>query len=376
MFRAQTRVAISGTRFRINDQLTYAGRERVEGMLFNVRTVNAAFDDTLGRVDWWDDDGSRPEYGRAGYGRWHSPGSAQANTARYVAGLPQYRERGILAVNLCMQGGHPLNGKPWIAEGHGSAGARTNGHRDFYHNSAFGPDGAIDPAYGERIASVIETCDRLGMAVLLQLFYFGQDTVFGDAEGIRAAVDRAVDWIGERGYHNVIVEIANEVMEGHYHHPILKPGQVVELIHRARRRAETRGRRLLVTTSEAAMLNPRQWTDAQIDEVFSACDLVVIHGGDNVETGQVGDASDLVQKIDRIRSSPWYRAAPRPILTNEARGRQAFEALLPRGVSFGLHSMLFQTMYPPRWGVWDNTDRWFFDRVAQLTSIPRARSQA
>jgi hypothetical protein len=352
----------------VNGQLTYPGTGRAEGLLFNVRTVNATFDDTLGRVDWWDDDGSLAGNDHAGYGEWSSPESAYANTQRFVDALPAYRERGILAVNVGFQGGHPLNGKPWIVEGHGSAGARPNGHRDFYHNSGFRGDGSIDPHHAARLRSVIEACDRLGMVVILQLFYFGQDTVFAEEGPIRRAVDAAVDWVCASGYRNVTIEVANEVMQGHYHHEILKPARVGELIHRACARARDRhGRQMLVTTSEAAMLNDRQWTTGQLDAVFSMCDVVVIHGGDDVETGRVGDASDLVRKVEWIRSRPWYQAEPRPILSNEAHGSACFEALLDRGVSFGLHSTLFQTMFPPKWGVWRNETSWFFHRVSQVT---------
>jgi hypothetical protein len=374
MYRAQTTISIDGTRILINDQPTYKGRDQVEGLLFNVRTVNATFDDTLGRIDWWDDDGSRSENDYAGYGRWASPDSAFANTERYIQALPEYRAHGILAVNLNFQGGHPLNGKPWIVEGHGSAGARPNGHRDFYHNSGFNADGSIDEDYASRISAIVEACDRLGMVVVLQLFYFGQDTVFEDEDRVRTAVDCAVDYVCASGYRNVVVEIANEVMEGHHHHDILRPGKVVELIRRARERARSRhGRHLLVTTSEAALLNPVQWTPEQIDAVFAACDLILIHGGDNVETGKVGDASDLVQKVECLRSRPWFKDTPRPIATNEARGERAFDALLRRGASFGLHSICFQTMFPPRWGVWENETTWFFERVKALTGIPDGR---
>jgi hypothetical protein len=167
-----------------------------------------------------------------------------------------------------------------------------------------------------------------------------------------------VDWVCDKGYGNVIIEIANEVMEGHYHHAILKPGRVSELIRRA----------MLVSTSEAALLSDRQWAEAQIDEVFSATDLVIIHGGDNVETGRVGDAAELVRKVEYIQGRPWFKERPRPILTNESQGEQAFEAVVRRGISYGLHSVLFQTVFPPRWGVWDNETTWFFKRVMESTA--------
>ena len=368
MNNAKTNLSVDGTKFLINGQPTYKGQKKVEGFLFNIRTVNATFDDTINNVDWWDDDGSQAGNNYAGYGKWVSPDSAIANTQRYVDALPEYRSYGILAVNLDIQGGYPLNGKPEIEEGHGSAGRRSNGHRDFYHNSGFNPDGTLDQQYAERISSIIETCGRLGMVVILQLFYFGQDTVFENEDQIRSATDHAVDYICENGYRNVIIEIANEVMKGHYHHDILKPARVVELIHRVRERASSKhGRELPVSTSEAALLSSRQWTPEQIDTVFEASDLVLIHGGDNIETGRVGDASELVEKVELFQSRPWFKERPRPIITNESQGQQAFDALVKRGISFGLHSIYFQTMYPPRWGVWDNETKWFFERVKQLT---------
>jgi hypothetical protein len=372
MYKSQTSISFQGTRILINGHLTYEDREEVEGLLFNLRMVNATFDDTLGQVSWWDDDGSRPENCYAGYGPWRSPESAFANTQRFIQALPEYRAWGILAVNLNFQGGHPLLGKPWIAEGRGSAGARTNGHRDFYHNSGFRADGSMDDDYARRIGSVIEACDRLGMAVILQLFYFGQDTVFPNEDAIGSAVDNAVDFVCDRGYQNVLIEIANEVMQGHYHHEILKPGRVVELIQRVRERARAKHKReLLVSTSEAGLLGSRQWTHDQIDRVFQESDFVLPHGGDGTDHGQVADRTEVAKKIDFIRSRPWYIQRPRPIIFNESDGELAFEAAVKRGASFGLHSTpYFQTIWPPKWGVWENEALWFFRGAKELTGAP------
>ncbi len=367
----KTHVDTKGDRFLINGRPTYEGCEGVEGLLYNVRTVNATFDDTLGRTSFWDDDGSYPENGFAAYGVWKSPESATANTDRFIKALPEYRSYGIMGINLNFQGGHPLISKPWIPEGRGSAGRRPNGQRDFLHNSGFLSNGEIDPAYGDRLSRVIEACDTLGMVVILQLFYFGQDTVFPGEEEIKRAVDEAVDFVCERAYTNIIVEIANEVMWGHYHHGILKPNRVAELIVRAKERAEHfHGRRLLVSTSEAALLNEKQWGLHEIDAVFSAGDLVILHGPDELEIeGEPSDVTECRAKVDLIKARPWYQERPLPILFNESSGKRAFELSVKLGVSWGLHSSKYlQTVWPPRWGVWDNEIRWFFERVKELTS--------
>ena len=58
MFRVQTEVGLDGIGFLVNGERTYTGCGDIEGFLFNVRTVNATFDDTLGKVGWFDDDGT------------------------------------------------------------------------------------------------------------------------------------------------------------------------------------------------------------------------------------------------------------------------------------------------------------------------------
>ena len=113
MFEAQTSVSFEGDSVLVNGRPTYAGTG-VEGLLFNIRTVNATFDDTLNRMGWWDDDGSHPENGHAGYGPWRSPASAEANTERFIAALPEYRDWGVLAVNH-------FAGREFINSIHGSS---------------------------------------------------------------------------------------------------------------------------------------------------------------------------------------------------------------------------------------------------------------
>jgi len=353
-----TRLSIEGTSFLTNGEPTYKGT-RVQGLLLNVRTVNATFDDTDGDTAMWADDGRHPENDHAGYGPWTSPESAEANTRRYIAGLSEYRAHGVLMVNLNLQGGHPLQGRSDASWWQGSAQDGPEGMRRILHNSALRADGSLDETYMKRIAWVIEACDELGMAVNLQLFYFGQDPVFEDEAAIGAACDNAVDWLAKLGYTNVTVEVANEVMKGHYHHDILKPGRCHELIERVKARAKDRRHPLYVSTSEAALLSPRQWTVGEIDRVFSACDLVLLHGN---------TVEECRAKVELIRGRPWYKEKPVPIVFNETGGGvPVFRALAEAGVSFGLHSKIFQTMWPPKWGVWENETKWFFEAVKEVT---------
>ena len=97
------RVAIAGGRWHINGAVTYRGAP-AEGLLLNVRMVNAVFEDR-----------AQPDF------------DPEANTDEFLAHLPDYAAHGVRAFTLCLQGGMP-----------GYEGAV---------NSAFDPDGSLREPY-------------------------------------------------------------------------------------------------------------------------------------------------------------------------------------------------------------------------------------
>ena len=64
--------------------------------------------------------------------------------------------------------------------------------------------------------------DELGMVVILGIFYFGQDQRLKDEAAVRRAIENAVDWVFDRGYTNVLIEVNNEC-NVRYDHAILAP---------------------------------------------------------------------------------------------------------------------------------------------------------
>src|SRR5688572_22206004 len=167
----RTRLAIDGDRFLVNGRPTYEGRVYrgwpVEGLLLNSRMVQAIFDDR------------NPET----RGRWAYPDTGvwdpERNVAEFLAMLPEYRRSGLLAVTLNLQGGSPegySRAQPW-------------------HNSAFAADGALDPAYLDRLRRVLDRLDSLGMVAIVGLFYFGQDERLADEAAVRRGVENAVGWL-------------------------------------------------------------------------------------------------------------------------------------------------------------------------------------
>src|SRR5215207_3195991 len=107
------------------------------------------------------------------------------------------------------------------------------------------------------------------MAVILGIFYFGQDERLADEAAVVRAVDNTVDWIFDRGYRHVLIEVNNEC-NVRYDHAILRPDRVHELIRRVRERQRD-GRRLLVSTSYGGGAVPRE-------NVVRAADFLLMHG--------------------------------------------------------------------------------------------------
>jgi hypothetical protein len=335
-----TIVSIQADNFLINGQPTLKGvvwrGHKVEGLLPNSRMVQGVFDDL------------NPET-RA---RWAYPDTktwdAARNTREFVAAMAEWRRHGLLAITLNLQGGSPegySKEQPWI-------------------NSAFTEDGRLRPEYMARTSQILDEADRLGMVVILGLFYFGQDERLRDEAAVLRAVDGTVDWVLGQGYRNVLIEINNEC-NVRYDHAILQPGRVHELITRAK--GVTRdGLRLLVSTSYGGNTVPG-------DAVLAASDFVLLHGNG------VTNPDRIAEMVRLTRQLPGF--TPRPILFNEddhyefEKSWNNFVAATSAHASWGFFDFRRQDegldqgyqSVPVNWGISAPRKRGFFNLLLEMT---------
>lgn len=220
---AATRVSIDGMRWLFNGQPVNQGTP-CEGLLMNVRMVNATFTDL-----------QRPEF------------DAEQNSSQFVAQIEHYAASGVNAFTLSLQGGMP-----------GYEGAI---------NSAFRPDGSLDAEYLKRIERVIRARDRQGVAVILGLFYQRQSGVLTDETAVRNGVVQAVRWVQSLGVQNVLIEIANEYPHSGFRHSVIRnPEGQASLLRLAKQTAPE----LLVTASG--------YGDGKVHpQVAEACDFLTPH---------------------------------------------------------------------------------------------------
>jgi len=344
----ETVVSIQGRAFRINGRPTYEGRtwrgHRIEGLLMNSRMVQATFDDL------------NPET-RARWAYPDGPWDAERNTREFLAAMPQWRRHGLLAVTVNLQGGSPtgyahIKDQPW-------------------HNSAFRADGSLRAEYLARLARILDRADELGMVVIVGYFYFGQDERLSDEAAVLRAADNATDWLCDKGYANVLVEIANEVNVPRYEHDVLKPPRCHELIRRVQQRSQGRvatpASRLLVGTSMGGGAIPPA-------NVVEAGDLLLLHGNG------VREPDRIREMVDQVRAMQAYR--DQPIVFNEddhfdfGAADNNMIAAVSRYASWGYFDYRmadegFDEGYqspPVAWGITSARKRGFFELLAEITT--------
>ena len=343
-----TVVSIEGKQFLVNGRATYAGRSyegmTAQGLLLNSRMVQGIFDDR------------NPET----RGTWNypdGPWDPDRNTREFMAAMPIWRAKGLLAFTINLQGGSPegySRAQPWV-------------------NSSFEIDGTLRRDYMSRLERILDRADELGMVVIVGFFYQAQERRMQDERAIVRAADAATDWLLEKGYTHVLIEIANEADNSGFRHDIIKPaGGAVELIDRVKDRSKGKvtsgaGRLLVSTSLNGGRVPP--------DSLVKAVDFVLLHGNG------VRESSRITQMVDETRRLPGYRG--QPIVFNED---DHFDFTLPQNnmlaalrayASWGyfdyrMTGERFDDGYqsvPVNWTISSQRKREFFDLLATVTGV-------
>lgn len=346
----QTIVGIEGREFVVNGRPTYRGRSyngmSVQGLLFNSRMVQGIFDD------------QNPETRR----RWNypdGPWDPERNTREFIAAMPLWKARGLLAFTINLQGGSPegySRSQPWVS-------------------SSFETDGRLRPDYMSRLERILDRSDELGMVAIVGFFYQGQERRMDDEPSVVRAAEAATDWLIDKGYTNVLVEVANEADNAGFKHDVIKPsGGAVQLIERLKERSKKRlaspAGRLLVSTSLNGGRVPS-------NSLVGAVDFVLLHGNG------VSDPERIMQMVDETRKLTSYRG--QPIVFNED---DHFDFKSPRSnmlaavrayASWGyfdyrLAGERFDDGYqsvPVNWTISSQRKREFFELLATVTGVAR-----
>lgn len=344
LFAVKTIVSIKGNQFYINGKPTYQGRywhnHKIEGLLMNSRMVQGVFDDL------------NPEnvnsFAYADTKKW----DADRNNREFVAAMSVWNSYGLNSFTLNMQGGSP--------SGYGASKCL---------NPGFNKDGSLMEPYMKRLDTILKKADELHMVVILGLFYFGQDQYLADEKAVINATTNTINWLFEKGYRNVIIEIANESIDnGTYNHPILFPNRIHELIDLVRD-VKRNGYYYLSSASFGGTVVPPS-------NVIKSSDYILLHGNG-------ADKTDLIQlMIDNTKKVEGYRNMP--IVINEddhfdfEKDKNNFTVSVENYVSWGYFDFRFpnETNYvegyqsvPVDWGINSVRKKAFFKKVREITGM-------
>jgi hypothetical protein len=361
-----TQIGISGTEFTLDGTPTYPGRtyegKKIQGLLFNVRAVQATFDDANPET--------RQHWTYPDTGEW----DPDRNVRELCAALPSWRDHGILGFTINLQGGGPL----YVPEIY---------HK--YDNNGFTPEGAIKAAYAERVAQVLACADELGMTVIVGMFYWMFVRRMVDEAALWRAADELLTFLESTRRQNVLIEIANEidVVLDHTPYDLFTPDRQADMIVALR---EQHPEFLYSTSGGGAKADTGRGMPSPA--LVEADDFVLIHGNGLRPAG-------VEAAIQAIRAMPAYQANPKPIVINEdSPAVPNLEAAWRNGASWGYYDQGFEGQaddpyvhYAPRprwntgpfeelvgfqtppvnWTINSPFKRAFFARVAEVTGHSR-----
>jgi hypothetical protein len=337
---SNTVVSIKGEKFLINGKETYKGLKwqgySIEGLLMNSRMVQGIFDDLNPKsVDLWKYPDTQ---------KW----DADRNTSEFIKAMDEWYSMGLNSFTINLQGGSPV--------GYGSSPCI---------NSAIDPKGGLREAYMARLERILKRANEKGMVVILGIYYFGQDQYLENEAAVIKGVENTVDWLFEKKFRNVIIEVNNECDVKAYDHEILKPERVHELIALVKSK-ENNGYRFLVGTSYGGGSVPKE-------NVVGVSDFILVHGNG------VGDPARITEMVKQTRAVNGYK--PMPVIFNEddhfdfEKPTNNFVEAIKTYASWGyfdyrMKEEVFNDGYqsvPVNWSISSPRKKAFFDKVKEIT---------
>ncbi len=319
---AKTKLAIDGTRFRINGDLIYSEiancNPKYHGMLMNSRMIQGIFDSK-----------NREQFNR--YAKTFDP---DTNTNELIEALPQWYAKGLRAITVGVQGG----GSCFTIKGCNLV------------NNPYSSDGkSVDSAYLERLDRLINACDEIGIIVMVSFLYCENIKLMAGAQPVINAVKTMSSYLKEKSYTNVIIEVANEYnIKPFENYPIVQEAQgMVALIDIAK---EYSGGLPVGCSPGGGSIN---------EEVCKASDVVLLHGNGQSR----GKLYNLLKTARRF-------CPDSPIVINEdspAIGQITVCEEL--AVSWGYYNNMTKQEPPTYWEITKGEDEFFAYRMAEMLGI-------
>jgi len=217
----------------------------------------------------------------------------------------------------------------------------------------YAPDGSsLEEKTLIRLSKIIEAADRIGMVVIVSYFYGPMSRFLTSDNAVIHAVKTISHYLRDKGYTNVIIEVANEHNISAYAlHPILREEKgMVTLMDIAR--VESGG--MLVGCSGTG--------DSFSSEIVKNSDVILIHCNDLTKT----EFSCRIQQCKQVKPHT-------PLVCNEdSAASSRLEVAFEQHVSWGYYNNMTKQEPPTDWSITQGEDEVFATRVASYLGIHTA----
>jgi hypothetical protein len=374
--RPMLKLSIRNDLFYLGETPTYTQRSgfphadpRLKGLLLNHRVINGIFDDLNPSHDY-DGDG-RDDFAYPDTGVW----DPDVNTLSLIEAMRTWREQGVIAFTIGLQGGNPYRSCPI------PPGLST----EAIDGGAFNPDGSLRRPFMTRLKWVLDAAAELDMVPIINYFYQGGVRRIAE-DRIESAVDNATQWLLDQDYTSLVIDLANECSSGSYW-PALRPDAIHGLLYRIkdtvdlRASQDGRARRFWV----GASLGPRASRAEALAELpaafLRASDLLMLHGNE-LATADIRAA--IVTARERMRTvlnrqlpivyNEDIQATPTDPTADNGGDLAHLEACIEAGASWGNLIRSHQQVPCLNWCDGTPVQRAWFARTRQLAGAPTAPS--
>jgi hypothetical protein len=290
-------------------QLTYSGpayRRQARGKLMLLRLAQSLFDDESLEGHRFDPD---------------------LNTQQVIDALDFYKQHGVLAISVGLQGDSPRDNERINSVSGGESG--KPGGKKGASVSAFRSDGSLKPGWLNRLERLLTAANERGMMVCLVYFHPGQDEIFESPNVIPTAAKNITDWLIEKNFRNVVINVADEWdLDGRsWGHARFIPDNIDRFVELIRERFNHADYTLAIgAASSGNMRYP--------DSLAQVCDVVLLHGNGRTPGEKLG----RLRQFQATKRALWMVQddnGQETTLANLAREKASADALFRDGAGWG-----------------------------------------
>ncbi len=304
-------------------QLTYSGaayRRQARGKLMLLRLAQSLFDD-----EWIEE----------------RPFDPDLNTQQVIDALDFYKQHGVLAISVGLQGDNPGGGKQ--INGAARNESAKAGDKKAALISAFRSDGSLKPEWLNRLERLLTAANERGMVVCLVFFYPGQDEIFESPNVIPTAARNITDWLIEKNFRNVVINVADEWdLDGRsWGHARFIPENIDRFVELIRERFNHADYTLPIGASSSGNMS-------YPDSLAQICDVVLLHGNGRTPGEKLG----RLRQFQATKRALWMVQddnGQETTLANLAREKASADTLFKDGAGWGFTPWKQAHRYPFRY---------------------------